>query len=124
MKLLPTWAIEGAIAYHLPSCTTFPIYRRQKHRTTGKVLLFDAPKGVPGSEYPLDECCQATPAHFRSVALMTIGGKSVSIVNHGSYLEVTNGKRSEKVWISPERRSAESLAEFFDGEIVSHANEP
>lgn len=123
--VLPPWVKPEAIAHHKPSYTLFPIYHRRKSRSTGQILLLDAPQGQPAAEYPLDECEQASPLHFSGVALMTIGGKPVTIARQGSIFTVTNGIREVRIRIpqavadeADVRAVAQDFAAFFDGEVI------
>jgi hypothetical protein len=117
--ILPKWLAPGVIVYHKPTCILFPAYHCQRESATGKVILLDAPKGEPCKVYLLEECEPATPNHFQGVALMSVGGKPVSVVCEGNHFVLSNGKRTAIVRREDETdRAAQSMAAFFNGEIV------
>jgi hypothetical protein len=114
---LPSWVQKGAIVAHHPSYTLFPVWHVQARSEL--VYLLDAPKGFESIAYPLAECRAAIATDFDGVALMTVGGKPVTVIRQGSLYVLSNGKTKLGVRLQDElSHIAQNFAEFFGGEVV------
>lgn len=126
MSNLPDWVRPKRLAHHKPTRVLFFIERSQRDRSTGKIYLFDAPRGQKGAEYPLDECEAANHLiHLKSVAILTVCGRPISVEREGSRLLVYDDTHRKAVdthpkwWIDPQVvASAESIAQAFNGAIA------
>ncbi len=118
MSSLPPWLTKGAIAHHTLSKTCFIVEQLRRDRGTGKVILLDAPSGIDGDSYPLEECEAATLAHFNGCALLCTRGRAVSVTRQGSFYSFSDGEKIGKVVVDDVAAAAASMASFFGGEVV------
>lgn len=119
MTNLPPWLTKGAIAHHIPTKTCFIVEQLRRDRTTGRVVLLDAPSGSVGDCYPLEECEAATLGHFNGCALLCTRGKAVSVTRQGSFYCFSNGEKVGRVMVDDVAAAAASMAKFFGGEVMS-----
>jgi hypothetical protein len=125
---LPDWVRPGKLAYYKPERIVFPVGHCQQRQQDGQLRLLDGAKGESFAAYPLDDCEPATLKHFGSVTLMTVNGRPVSVVRQGNLLVFSNDRRRVVVAVDTvdtvdddTRRAANSIAQFFNGEIVQEA---
>lgn len=118
---IPTWLKTAPITIHLPDRTIFQPQRRII-RFNGQPYLLD----IQNQRYPLAHCDQLRLEHLNGVALWITNDQPLTVfrlTTAGDTIAITDGKQKAFVRfpaLTPERKAAESLAAFFNGEIANH----
>jgi hypothetical protein len=124
MSELPAWVKPKALIFYRPNKLLF--FYESHIKRSNQLYLRDAPRGHAGAEYLLTDCeaCNYL-LHLKSAALLTIGGRPLSVERHGARLIIYSDTRriavdcDPKWWIEPSVvQAAESLADFFQGAIA------
>lgn len=118
----PDWTKKGAIAYHDPSAVAFVLQSRRQDKS-GTPCLWSAPKGQPGSQYPLEECRVATLEDFKSASFLVVGDRAFSVSLTSRGYEIKGDKQVCYVKLKTQQEldfdsAVQSFARKFDGVIV------
>jgi hypothetical protein len=120
--VVPDWLKTSPLACHEPDRTIFEPQRRIVFRN-GVPSLLDC----CGQAYPLARCAPLRLEHLRGVALWVTEGQTLTVFRMtaaGNEIAITDGRRRAIVRFpvdSEVRAAAESLAQFFNGQIVQES---
>lgn len=117
MIVIPAWLKTDPVACYVPDRTIFQPQRRII-RLNGQPYLLD----MCERRYPLAHCDRLRLEHLDGVALWITAGQPLTLfrlASPGYVIAITDGTRKAFVQFHPERRAAERLAAFFDGEVIT-----
>lgn len=119
---IPDWLKNDPVVFHLPDRTIFEPQRRIVRFNQQPYLL-----DCCNRRYAFAHCDRLRPEYLKGMALWVTENQPLTVFrlnSQGDLIAVTDGTKKAIVRLpqqTPERAAAESLALFFNGEVISDA---